>query len=71
MQRTTDIQTRLSLPEFRELVFNMSPTELRKLPINRLPYKVPIELVKNAPPDSRGIIEHLLFEATTCALVLL
>jgi len=58
----------MTLETFRSLVRTLSPDELDKLPLDKLPHHIPDDIVDEAPYESRYVIEQLLFSANAFQL---
>lgn len=54
---------RIPIEVFRKMVSTLSPAELRALPPEKLPMHIPEDLIEEAPYESQGILEDLVFAA--------
>ena len=52
----------IPLKEFRRLINTLPPAELARVPPERLPDHIPLDLIENAPPDVASTIETLIFQ---------
>jgi hypothetical protein len=52
----------IPLQEFRKLITRLPSTELARLPVDRLPSHIPLEVLSNAPPDIAATLEALIFQ---------
>ena len=50
---------KISLPMFKRMLQRMSPRELRALPPESLPDNIPLELIEEAPPELRELLEDM------------
>lgn len=56
---------KLSLPMFKRMLQRMSPQELRDLPPESLPDDIPLDLIEQAPPELRELLEDLSLSLTS------
>lgn len=54
-------QTKISLPMFRRMLGRITPQQLRDLPVESLPDEIPLDLIDEAPPELREVLEDLSF----------
>jgi len=56
-----DNQPKISLAMFRRMLGRMTPQQLRAIPVESLPDEIPLELIEEAPPELREVLEELSF----------
>lgn len=54
-------QPKISLPMFRRMLGRMTPQQLRNIPVESLPDEIPLDLIEEAPPELRSVLEELSF----------
>ncbi|MGF1547764.1 MAG: hypothetical protein ACFCUG_10595 [Thiotrichales bacterium] len=52
----------IPLPVLQKMIAELPPSELAKLPIERLPRNIPVEFLANAPSESAATLETLLLQ---------
>jgi len=65
MSSRHDPQKRIPLGLFRRMLQTMSPQELRRLPVQSLPEEIPLEVIEQAPPALRSVLEDLSFAVSS------
>jgi len=60
-RKKMDNQPKISLPMFRRMLGRMTPQQLRDIPVESLPDEIPLELIEEAPPELREVLEELSF----------
>ncbi len=63
--RTMNATPKISLAMFRRMLQRMTPEQLRQLPIESLPDEIPLELIEEAPPELRELLEELSFAVSS------
>ncbi|MDX1608611.1 MAG: hypothetical protein R3225_00635 [Halofilum sp. (in: g-proteobacteria)] len=56
---------KISLPMFRRMLQSMTPEQLRQLPAESLPDDIPLDLIEEAPPELRELLEDLSFSVSS------
>ena len=64
-ERAVKTSPKISLPMFRRMLQTMSPEKLRQLPPESLPDDIPLELIEEAPPELRELLEDLSFSVSS------
>lgn len=64
-ERATNNSTRITQAMFRRMLHKMSPQQLRQLPPESLPDDIPLDLIDEAPPELREILEDLSFSLSS------
>lgn len=63
--RAMNATPKISLPMFRRMLRRMTPQQLRQLPAESLPDEIPLDLIEEAPPELRDLLEELSFSVSS------
>ncbi len=64
-ERATSNSPKITQAMFRRMLQKMSPKQLRALPPESLPDDIPLDLIEEAPPELRELLEDLSFSLSS------
>jgi len=60
-RKKMESQPKISVAMFRRMMARMTPKQLRDIPVESLPDEIPLDLIEEAPPELREVLEELSF----------